>query len=305
MNILVIAEKKQKAQPFIEAIREKGSVVKYIRVSKITLVSKQNETLIKVMGQEIPIYDAVFIQVRASLAPFIEPLLDEFQNQQIYTTAKKGAYFIAHNEPYQFVTLSTAEIPSPRTFSSGSVKNIEKISKKISYPLMAKTFIGKKAQQALIVNNSKELNIFIKSIKTEIDGFMLREYIEADAISCAVIGRKVYAIRRKNQEGTIAELNEGESYKVTENEEKTALAAAHAGGFDIARVDLAKGRVVKIDPVIPIEEFNKICSERLEEHVANFLIEKAEQHESKRKVTYDLFGLKKILSKTIFRGLFK
>ncbi|MFA6268648.1 MAG: hypothetical protein WCW13_05105 [archaeon] len=305
MDILVIAEKKIKADAFLQALKEKGVHAKYLRVSKITLVSKHKETLIKALGKELPLYDAVFIYVRPTLAQFIEPLLEELTNQGIYCNAKKGAYYIALNEPYQFVTLAIEGIPAPRTISSASAKHIEKLSKKIYYPLLAKSFINKKPQQALIVNNSRELNIFIKSIKTEIEGFILREFIQGDTISCVVIGRKVFAIKRKHFDGEVAEISKGTCYKPTENEEKIAISAAHACKLDIARVDLVKGKVVKVEPSFPLEEFDNICSDNLEECVAHFLIEKAEQHESKRKTTYDFLGIKKLLSKTILARFFK
>ncbi|MFA5931599.1 MAG: hypothetical protein WC821_04805 [archaeon] len=305
MDILVIAEKKTKAAPYVDALIEKGAHAEYLRVSKITLVSRQNETLIKALGKELHSYDAIFIQVRPSLAPFIEPLLEEIKNLGTYCTAKKGSYYIAHNEPYQLVTLACAQVPTPKTLTSGSAKHIEKVSKKVSYPLLAKSFIGKKAQQAIIVNSSRELNFFIKSIKTEIDGFMLREFIRADAISCIVIGRKIFAVKRKHYDGNVNELIQGTIYKPTETEEKNATCAAHACGLDIARVDLVKGKVVKVEPLIPLEEFNQICSEEIQASVASFLLDKAAQHEGKKKTTYDFFGIKKLLSKTIFGRFFK
>ena len=170
---------------------------------------------------------------------------------------------------------------------------------------MAKFFVGKKVQQAIIVNNSKELNIFVKSIRTEVDGFMLREFIESDAISCIVIGKKIFAIKRKNNDGSVEELTQGKTVKLSENEEETVISASQASGFDIARIDIAKGRVLKVEPLIPINEFNSICSERIEEHVANFLIEKATQHENKKRIIYDFLGIKKLFSKTIFGRFFK
>jgi glutathione synthase/RimK-type ligase-like ATP-grasp enzyme len=305
MNILVIAEKKAVAKPIVDAIKEKGVNAEYLRISKIALVSKKNETLIKSLGKELAWSDGVFIQVRASLAPFVEPLLEELHNTGSYTNAKKGSYYIAMNEPYQFVTLALAGTPTPRTLTSGSAKNIEKVSNKISYPLLAKYYIGKTAQQAIEVQNASELNLFIKSIRTETDGFMLREYISGDAVSCAVIGRKVFAVKRKNRNGVIAELAQGETYKLNEEEHKTVIDATNASGLDIARVDIAKGRVVKVDTLINWSEFNKICSENLEEQAATFMIEKTHVHEGKRKDKSDLVSLIKKFSRTLLGGFFK
>jgi glutathione synthase/RimK-type ligase-like ATP-grasp enzyme len=305
MDILIIAEKKKIADPFVDAINAKGHTAKYTRISKLILVSKKNETLIKVKDHELPQYDAVFLQVRSTLAPFVEPLLEELEETGYYTTAKRGSYYIAMNEPYQFVNLALNGVPSPKTITSGSAKNIEKVSKKISYPLITKSFIGKNAQQALIVENSKELNAFISSIKAEVDGFMLRQFIEEDIISCAVIGKKVFAIKRKYKDATLEEIKSGKTYRLSESEEKTAIKAVEASQLDIARVDLCKGKVVKIDPLVPWNDFDNICSENIEDFVADYLIEKAAQHEHKIKLKYDLFGLRKIFKNTIFGRVLK
>ena len=305
MDILVLAEKKKNAEVIVEAIKSKGHNAKYLRLSKITLVSKQNETLIKSKGEELLPYDAVFIQARTSLAPFIEPLLDQLEAESCYTTSRKGSYFIGMNEPYQFVTLSIAKIPIPKLITSGNAKNIEHLSKKLTYPLLAKSFIGKNVQQAIVVNNSRTLNSYIKSIKTEIDGFMIRQFSKHDVISCVVVDKKIFAIRRKFNDGLIAEINEGKMYKVTDSEATTAINASKACGYDISRVDLCKGKVVKIDPLVPWNEFDNISSESIEDFVADFLIEKAAQHEHKIKLKYDLFGLRKIFKNTIFGKVLK
>jgi len=305
MDILILAEKKKNAEMFVSAIQEKGHNATYIRLSKITLVSKQNETLIKSKGEELLPFDAVFIQARTTLAPFIEPLLDQLESEGCYTTARKGSYYIGMNEPYQFVTLSNAKVPIPKSITSGNAKNIEHLSKKLTYPLLAKSFIGKNVQQAIVVNSPRTLNSYVKSIKIEIDGFMLRQFSRADVISCVVIGDKIFAIKRKFSNGLTCEIKEGKMFKVTENDSKTILAAIDACGYDIARVDLCKGKIVKVDPIVPWVDFNKICSERIEDHVASFLIEKAIQNEGKRKIKYDFLGLRKMFGKTILGWLFK
>jgi len=305
MDILILAEKKKNAEMFVEAIKSKGHNASYIRLSKIILVSKQNESLIKSKGEELPPYDAVFIQARTTLAPFIEPLLDQLESEGCYTTSKKGSYYVGMNEPYQFVTLSVAKIPIPKSITSGNAKNIEHLSKKLAYPLLAKSFIGKNVQQAIVVNNARALNSYIKSIKTEIDGFMLRQFSKSDIISSIVVGKKIFSIKRKFNNDTTVEIKDGKIYKVTENESKTIHSAAQACGYDIARIDLCKGKIVKVDPIIPWSDFNQICSEKIEDYVADFLIEQAIKNEGKRKIKYDFLGLRKIFGKTILGWLFK
>jgi len=131
MRVLIIAEREKYAKPFVEAMKAKGIKASYLRILKISLVSKHNNTLIKALGEDIPKYDAVFLQARISLAPFVEPLLEELKRKGIYVNAEPGSYFVGMNSPYKFVTLSLAGVKTPRTLTSGSGKNIERISKKV------------------------------------------------------------------------------------------------------------------------------------------------------------------------------
>ncbi len=305
MRVLVIAEKQKHAMPFIEAMKSKGIKANYLRILKISLVSKHKNTLIKAMGEDIPKYDAVFLQARLSLAPFVEPLLEELKRKEIYVNCNPGSYFIGMNAPYKFVCLSLAGVKTPRTITSGSGKNIERISKKVSYPLLAKSFKGKDVQQSTVIENEKELNSFVKSIKHDIDGFMLREFIEGNMLSCAVIGEKVFAINRKINEYVVSDLEKGVCSKLSDDETKIAIAAARVCGYDIAWVDLVNSYVVKVEPQLPWEKFNKICSETLEESVANFFIDKINEKGAKKHVVDDIKDLSKALSKTIFLRFLK
>lgn len=303
MNILVLAEKKKKVQPVLDALKRKGHAT-YLRLSKIVLVSKKNRTRIKAFGRELDEYDAVFIHARTSLAPFIEPLLEELEKIGCYTNVKKGSYYAGWNEPYLMVALTQAGVLIPKSISTGSAKNVETIASKISYPAIVKTYLGKKVQHVLLVNSSKELKLFAKSLKTEIDGFLIREFIEGDVISCAVIGEKIFSVKRKCAEET-KEIFEGKMYKLSEKDEELVLNTAKATGYNIARIDLVKGKIIKVEPFIPIKEFNVACSDQIEIHIANYLIEKALEHEANKIIPYDFLGIRKFISKTIFAPLLK
>ncbi|MEI7961872.1 MAG: hypothetical protein WCI04_06070 [archaeon] len=305
MKILIVAEKKKQVKPYLEAFANRGIDATYLRVSKITLVSKTNKTTIKSLGEEIPIYDAVFIQTRTSLAPFIEPLLEELETLNSYVTTKKGSYYIGWNEAYQFVTLALAQIPTPKTITTASAKNIEKVSKKISYPVSVKTFLGKNAQQSQIIHSASELNSFVRSIKTDIDAFLIREFFEGDVISSAVIGNKLFSVKRKYMEDKVTEIRNGLFYKLSEHDHETVVHAAKACGYDIARVDIVKGHVIKVDPLIELEDFNLACSDNIEEYVAEFLTDKATKHAHKPKASADFLGIRKFLQKTPLKDVFK
>ncbi|NMA44335.1 MAG: hypothetical protein GX950_00790 [Candidatus Diapherotrites archaeon] len=304
MRVLVLAEKKKIAENFVKAFLEKGITAKYLRLSKVMLVSKKDKTEIKLVGSNIDNFDAVFLQARSSLAPFVEPLLEELTNQGFYVNSKKGSYYLSDNEPYTFVSLAINNVKTPKTLTSGSGKNIERVSKNISYPLLVKSFVGKKAQQAIIANNGKELNSFVKSIKSDIEGFMLREYIDEPVISCIVVGDEVFSVKRKTKDQVVVPIDKGEYYKLPDSDKENVLNATKVIGLDIAKVDLVKGRVISIEPNINLKNFNKICSADIESRIVDFYLSK--ENEIKRKSIFsELKDIRSIFSKTIFGRFFK
>jgi glutathione synthase/RimK-type ligase-like ATP-grasp enzyme len=305
MRVLVLAEKKKVADPFVRAMNDKGIKANYLRLLKVSLVSKHKNTLIKAIDENIPKYDAVFLQARLNLEPFIEPLLKELENKGVYVNVLSGSYFIGMNEPYKFVNLAVNNVKTPRTLTSGSGKNIERVAKKVAYPLVAKSFIGKDVQQSMLVQNDSELNKFVGSMKKDVDGFMLKEFIDECVVSCAVIGDKVFAIERKQDNVCVTDLEKGRYYKTSDKERETAIKAASVSGYDIAKVDLVRGHVISVDPIITLEPFKKICSEALEEQIASFYAAKIRERGAKRHISDDLVDLKDALSKTVFGRIFK
>jgi glutathione synthase/RimK-type ligase-like ATP-grasp enzyme len=304
MRVLVLTEKDADSKKFVRAMKEKGIKANSLELIKISLVSKYKKTIIKTIDENIPKYDAVFLQARTNLAPFIEPLIETLRDQNIYCNAKPGSYYLAVNEPYKFVNLAINNISTPKTLASGSIKNIERVSKKISYPVVAKSFIGKDVQQSLIVNSDSELNNFVKSIKTNIDGFMLREFIDDCVISCAVIGEEVFAIDRRSGKTCVSDLDKGRSYKLNEKEKEMVIFTAKVSGLDIARVDIVHGRVIAVEPEIPIDAFNRICSVDLEMHIANYFYYKISEIGVKVTAGDEIKEIAKKLQKTILKRLF-
>jgi glutathione synthase/RimK-type ligase-like ATP-grasp enzyme len=304
MKVLILAEKQETAKPFISAMKARGIKANYLQLIKISLVSKHKNTIIKAIDENIPKYDAVFLQARPNLAPFLEPLIEALKDKGVYCNALPGAYYLAVNEPYRFVNLSANGVKTPKVLVSGSSKNIERVSKKIAYPLIAKSYLGKDVQQSTIVEKDSELNNFVKSIKTKIDGFMLREYINDCVVSLVVIDDKVYGINRKSG-GKCVELEKGKSYSPTDEEKRIAISATKASKLDIAKVDMVKGRVINVETIIPIKTFNKICSVKIEDNIASYYKDKINEIGPKRSAKDDFIDFANSVQKTVFGRFLK
>ncbi len=305
MKVLIISEKKSFALPFFEAFKEKNIRVKYLRLEKINLVNKKHSTTIKPVGKELNSFDGVFLQARSSLAPFIEPMLDEFEAKNIYCNAKQGSFYACNNESFKLVSLSLCGVSTIRATITGSDKSIEALSTKITYPIVIKSIKGNAIQQSILLKKKSELDLFVKSIRSDIDSFIITEHIESDLISCIVIGDEVIAIKRKYAEDNICQLEKGANYKVTDSEKTLVLKAAKCLSLDIAQVDISEEKVVDIKSVIDYAVFDKISSDSVELKVAQFYSSKIIEHGEKSSIFSEFFGIKDIISKTIFSRFFK
>jgi len=305
MKILVIAENEDSVEGFIPKLRNKGFEANFLQLIKINMVSKHKLTLIKAVQENIPRYDAIFLQSRTNLAPFIEPLLDEVVTQNIYINCRPGAYYVVSNEPYLFVTLAMGNVPTLDTITVGSAQGVEQVGSKLVFPVMIKSFKGNVAQQALVVNSKKELGSFVKSIKGAVDAFLIREFVEDDVYSCVVIGEKAFGVIRKHKEQDVDPLEKGKSTTLGDHDKEIATKAARVCGLDIAQVNIVDGKVISVSPIIDWNVFSKVTSVDYEDQVAQFYFDKVKQFGEKRTFVDELKGIKDALSKTVFGRLIK
>lgn len=301
MRLLVIAEKKGHIESFLPVFRAKGFETKYIRILKIGLVSRHRASFIKALGENLPKCDAVFLQCRPSLAPFVEPLLEGFASRKIYCNSRLGSYYIGMNEPYKFVTLAARGAEISGLLVTGSAGSIEGISKREKYPVLVKALLGNSVQQSMVVANAKDLNFFMKSIQGKMDAFMVHEYGFGDVVTCAVIGERVFAIRRRVlPSGTAADLKKGKLYKLSDSEHDAAVAAAGVCGYDIAQVEMVNGKIFDVTAGVKWSVFGAVCSENMEEHVAQFFSEKLRSLGAGGGITEEAGFVKRIISRTVF-----
>jgi glutathione synthase/RimK-type ligase-like ATP-grasp enzyme len=302
LKILVLGENKEKIMPYLKALKEKEDIqANYIRILKFALVSKHKKSLIKTPNGLIDDYDAIFIQARLSLCPFIEPLLAQLVDKKIYVNCKPNSYYTGLNEILTNAVLANNKISHPKTFITGNEKILDK-NLDISYPLIVKTLIGKQVQQSMIVNNKNELNLLTKSMKNEIDCYILKEFIKGKVVSCIVIGDKTFGIKqtKENQDTKKVDLNKGQSYKLNDKEKELVISVNKAIGYDISTIHMVNGKIISVSPIIELEKFNKICSENIEKYVTAHFIEKIKLQGEKKSYKHDLKKLGQSISNTIF-----
>jgi glutathione synthase/RimK-type ligase-like ATP-grasp enzyme len=295
MQILVLADKKETAQRLIDAFNEKNEKAFYARTSKICLISKQKKTEIKKLDGDMKDISAALIQSRLSLTDLVEPTLWELDKQKVFCSAKPNAYYYCSNEALMMTTLAQNGCSIPKTIVVGTIDKAKRACNNLKFPVIAKIILGKKTQQSLVASTKKELHKFLGSIKIDISGIILREFVKEDTITCAVIGEKVFAAKRKLNRLEVQPLKRAIVYKPTEKETHSAICACKALGLRIGRVELSKGMPYEVTPFIPWRDFETITSINLESEAATYLSENAFIPEPKKGLLEDILNILKFV----------
>ncbi len=271
MNVLLLRREKTIVQDELKkAFKEKNFNVRTLNLKKLSLYSDSKKTSLendKISFNEI---DAVYLSSNLSLAPFIEPLLEIFEEKNIYCQHKIGSYYLNSNESYQFHTLNSKGVKISRLVTFGQLASVASNTKKFSYPVLFKVYSGSEKKLTALVESPRSLKSLAQSIKFKKDGILVREFVEGDVIQCAVIGEKVYAIRRESKGEETQSLQKGMMTKLSTQETETVKRAARVLGLDIATVKICKGYVFKVIPGIDYLTFNKKTGNSLFEDVADF-----------------------------------
>ncbi len=284
MDVLILSSKEVRGiKKMKAAFNAKGfSKADYLNISKINLVSRGGRTKIVNGGTKVEDYDAVYLRTNLKMAPFVEPLLDELKEEGIYTQFRPGAYYVNSNEGLQVSVLNAKGLPVAKSVVVSDPKIIKDSTEKLNYPIIFKSFKGQTKIQSILIESPRSLRSIAKSIKMDLDVIILREFEEADLLQCAVIGGKVFAIRRRWNGTEIDKLAKGIPYTVSDQERYVAIKAARACSCEIATVKISRGNVTEVMPDINFAVFNQKTGVNLFEVVADYFSRRASGEKVKR-----------------------
>ncbi len=284
MKALILAGREGKSiKRLKQAFLEKGfEKVDFLDIAKLNLISRGGKTQVVNDGIMVADYDAAYLRASLQLTPFVEPLLDELKEEGIYTQFRPGAYYLNSNEALQLAALNARGLPVAKSVLVVDPKMIKDSAERFHYPLIFKSFKGQIKTQSILIESPRSLRFVTKSIKMDLDAVIVREFEEADLIQCAVIGDKVFAIRRRWNGSEIEKLGRGLLCKVSDRERITAIRAALACGCEIATVKMSRGFITEVMPDINFPVFNEKTGENLFEVVAKHFESRAKGVKLKR-----------------------
>lgn len=274
-KLLMAVEGERKRFAFLkEAFKQAGFDVKMLAVRELTLFTSMAGSKIRNSKLSLSKTKAIYLETPLKLTQFVEPLLDEIERRSIYCQVKSNSYYIGSNELLQLSVLNEYNIKIPRTIILGNVEQIKAVAEKFSYPVLLKLYSKGEKMQTFIAKDEKMLTSLADGIQAE--NAIIRDYIAGEVDHCAVIGDKVYNLKRMvKEDGSLQPLKKAVPAKLSKAEEETAIQAASVCGCDIATVKMCKGFVLKVKPYINMVVFTKKTGENIFEEVAMLFKEKA------------------------------
>jgi hypothetical protein len=272
MDVAIISRKKTRSVINLQKAFKKRGFAKatFMKAQSVTLVSKGKKTFITDNQNNLSDFDAALILLDPGLTPFVEPVLDELELEDIFANVKPGSYYVTHNEFLQFSELAIGGCKTTPSICASNVESLKVHLSSITYPVIFKSYIKGNKNQAIIVESHRSLLSLLNSIKVAIDGIIVKEFQEADVLVCAVIGEKVFGVRRRWNGTELTSSSKARPIILSDAEKEQAKLAARVCGCQIATVKIAQGLVNRVLPTIDFALFRNKLGIDLEDEIALF-----------------------------------
>ncbi len=278
------------------ALSEKFAKFNTINLKDVHLIIKKENSYIKLGKLNINDYDFIYPLISPSLESFVEPLLEEIEKRNIITPFSSSSFYSLNNEPLLFTILANSKIPVPKIMINQNPKKLSKQSLKFKFPCLLKVFHKNKKIQTTLFDTHRSLNFYLEGMRLEPDVLFLREFIEKDVLSCLVIGKTVFALKRK---WNGFELEDYQSIALSSKEKSLVLKTSETLGLEIAKIKVSNGKIIGVElPNLAL--FQKKTGEDIYSFIAKYFYKKSEETKEQRKHN-DLIGS---ITKTI-QGVLK
>jgi hypothetical protein len=270
LKILLVSPSKEELKHLKEAFKDKGMVADAVELSSISLLSKRGGTVIKGLKSKLDKYDGVYLHSKLKLTPFVEPLLEEFENRGIYCQVGVESHYICNNQALQLAYLTAGKCNLPKTMVFGNTEDIEGRADEFSYPVIFKAFVEEEKTLSVIVESQRSLKSVASGIYGEVDMAIVREFIEAPLDVAIVMGDKVFNVRRELVASELEPLKNAKPLKLSKLEHEAAIHAASVCKCDVALVKISNAHVLRVTPEFSLKSFSKLLGQDLYEELASF-----------------------------------
>lgn len=283
----------------VEEAEARGHKARVIKYKNCYLGISEKKPVVYYKGKELKGFDAILPRISNNMTRYGTAIVRQFEMQGIWTASSSIAIVRARDKLRSAQILAKAGVDMPKTLISKNTADIDDLIDAIGLPVIIKLASGthgngvvladtkkvaRSALQALYLTNEDGTNILVQEFIAESAGVDIRAFV--------VGGRVIGSYQRQSLDdefrSNLHRGGEGTPIKLTDEEKKVAVRAAHAMGLRIAGVDIMRSSrgplvlEVNASPGFGIEKITK-------RNVAGKIIEYVEQN-ANRSIKKDRIG---------------
>ncbi len=212
--------------------------------------------------------------------------------KECYLPLTPESVILAHNKFLTLVALKEAGIPVPKTYLAYSRDVLEKLAKRMKYPVVLKLIYGSLGRGVMFADSLESAKSIMDALERFRQPIFLEEYVEnpGEDIRAFVLGDKVLAAEKRvapkrERRTNIGIGGKGVAIKKLDPEiEDIAVRASHALGMEISGIDIIESEkgpvVIEANVNVHFEGLTKVTGINVAKHIVEFV--KKETKEFKR-----------------------
>lgn len=206
-----------------------------------------------------------------------------------YLPITPESVILGHNKFLTLVILKEANLPVPETYLASSRDVLERMLKRMKYPVVMKLLYGSLGRGVMFADSPESAKSVMDALERFKQPIFLEEFIEnpGEDIRVFVLGDEVLAaMRRKAKRGerraNIGIGGRGKMIKDLDPEiEEMAIKAAHTLGMQICGIDIIEGRsgpvIIEANVNVHFEGLARVTKINVAREIVKFVLEETEK----------------------------
>lgn len=255
-----------------EELDEYFEEVETAKIEEIAPEVRESKPDVKIDGEPIERFDAVFANIPPTNAIFGRVLLEMIEEKAIRLNYPSTAFFIMSKKNYLYHVLHEKDIPAPKTAVIADEKAVRNMENHLKGPLVARKFDGLVETESTKIDTVDEIHEFADGVDYGDNIIVFNELRKGDKYRCLVADDTIISLEDSSDGWRVKEENLNYS-SLSSDLKETVRRAAKVIGTNTAEVVLRDGKVVDANPNPDLEMYTKISGKDAYNAVAEALKE--------------------------------
>ncbi len=210
----------------------------FIRWAEVYLQTINGKTDIYPSMEKI---NGCFIGMEFPLVEFIEPLLEELVERNVYTQIKPESGFVCSNKGFMLTAIAESSIATPQfTILKGA--SLSEKDAPSEFPLIVRSCLDESG--GLLTSSREALEAVVKGMGEKT--IIIQEFIKGDLKKFLLVGNDVLGVRHKWNSKTMKHTEKGYFFNTNDEEKELARKVGEVVGADICEISTVNNKVVDI-----------------------------------------------------------